>query len=167
MVLRHLYFGPGDAARPTDAPPSTTPSPPSGPMTRTRAKLLQAKVNSLLSSCDFGLPLDGLLLHATTLCILIYEATLPHQAPKEEGPGEEAAGALHTGVFGLLHRSLRTFLRSRPETQARDSQKPPPETGPEIDRSLRSRPESSACSMPGMSRPFGPGPCNPQFRPNF
>ena len=44
----------------------------------------------------------------------------------------------------LLHRSLRTFLRSRPETQARDSQKPPPETGPEIDRSLRPRPESPA-----------------------
>src|SRR3954467_8302774 len=95
-----------DAARPTDAPPSTTPSPPSGPMTRARAKLLQAKVNSLLSSCDFGLPLYGLLLHATTLCTLSYEATSPHQAPKEEGPGEDAAGALQTGVSGV-HQSLR------------------------------------------------------------
>src|SRR3954471_11192326 len=94
-----------DSACPTDAPPSTTPSPPSGPMTRARAKLLQAKVNSLLSSCDFGLPLDGLLLHATTLCILSYEATSPHQAPKEEGPGEDATGALHTGISGV-HRSL-------------------------------------------------------------
>src|SRR3954470_1913670 len=75
-------------------------------MTRARSKLLQAKVNSLLSSCDFGLPLDGLLLHATTLCILSYEATSPHQAPKEEGPGEDAAGALHTGVSGV-HWSLR------------------------------------------------------------
>src|SRR5215216_5293053 len=121
------YVSESDAARPTDAPPSTTPSPPSGPMTRARAKLLQAKVNSLLSSCDFGLPLDGLLLHASTLCILRYEATPPHQATKEAGPGEEAARALHTGVSGLLHRSLRTFLRSRPETRARDSQKPPPE----------------------------------------
>src|SRR3954467_9966565 len=69
-------------------------------MTRARAKLLQAKVNSLLSSCDFGLPLDGLLLHATMLCILRYEATPPHQATKEAGPGEEDAGALHTGVSG-------------------------------------------------------------------
>src|SRR3954463_1208559 len=76
--------GGADAARPTVAPPSTTPSPPSGPMTRARAKLLQAKVNSLLSTCDFGLPLDGLLLHATTLCILSYEATSPHQASKDQ-----------------------------------------------------------------------------------
>src|SRR4051812_39036849 len=100
--------GGADAAHPTDAPPSTTPSLPSGPMTPARAKLLQAKVNSLLSSCDFDLPLDGLLLHATTLCILSYEATSPHQAPKEEGPGEEAAGALHTGVSSV-HRSLRSY----------------------------------------------------------
>ena len=142
-------------------------------MTRACPKLLQAKVNSLLSSCDFGLPLDGLLLHATTLCILSYEATSPHQAPKEEGPGEDAAGALHTGISGVP-RSLRTILWSVPRNQARDSQIPPPETGPEIDRSLRPRPESPdptpespACSTPGMSRPFGPGPCNPQFRPNF
>src|SRR4051812_31666400 len=147
--------GGADAARPT-------PSPPSGPMTRARAKLLQAKVNSLLSSCDFGLPLDGLLLHATTLCILSYEATSPHQAPKGEGPGGDAAGALHTGVSGL-HRSLRTILRSGPTKPARDSLMPPPETGPEIDRSLRPRPkspdptpESPACSTPGMSRAFGP-----------
>ena len=104
-----------------DAPPSTTPSPPSGPMTRARAKLLQAKVNSLLSSCDFGLPLDGLLLHASTLCILRYEATPPHQATKEAGPGEEAAGALHTGVSGV-DRSLRSPTPESPDL-------PPVQTG--------------------------------------
>ena len=142
-------------------------------MTRARAKLLQAKVNSLLSSCDFGLPLDGLLLHASTLCILRYEATPPHQATKEAGPGEEAAGALHTGVSGV-DRSLRSPTPESPdlppvqtETQARDSLIPPPETGPEIDRSLRPRPESPDRPTPGMLKPFGPGPCNPQFRPNF
>ena len=90
-------------------------------MTRARAKLLQAKVNSLLSSCDFGLPLDGLLLHATTLCILSYEATSPHQAPKEEGLGEEAAGALHTGVSGV-DRSLRSPTPESPDL-------PPVQTG--------------------------------------
>src|SRR3954462_4117307 len=81
---------------------------------------------------------------------------------------------VYTGVSGPVHRSLRTSLRSGPRNQARDSQKAPPETGPEIDRSLRPRPESPyltpespTCSMPGMSRPFRPGPCNPQFRPNF
>src|SRR3954463_5866262 len=69
--------GGDDAARPTDAPPSTTPSPPSVPMTRARAKLLQAKVNSLLSLCDFDTPLDGLLLHTHTLCIIRYEEKDP------------------------------------------------------------------------------------------
>jgi hypothetical protein len=115
QILRQVcfLFCLHEKARPTDAPPSTTPSPPSGRMTRVRAKLLQAKVNSLLSSCDFDLPLDGLLLHATTLCILSYEATLPHQAPKE-GPGGDTAGALHTGISGV-HRSLRSCTPESPD----------------------------------------------------
>ena len=46
-------------------------------MTRARAKLLQAKVNSLLSLCDFDTPLDGLLLHTHTLCIIRYEEKNP------------------------------------------------------------------------------------------
>ena len=83
-------------------------------MTRARAKLLQAKVNSLLSLCDFDTPLDGLLLHASTLCILRYEATPPHQATKAAEPGEEAAGALHTGVSGV-DRSLRSPTPESPD----------------------------------------------------
>src|SRR3954465_1950754 len=59
--------GGADAARPMNATTSTPTSSPSGPMTRARAKLLQAKVNSLLSLCDFDTPLDGLLLHTPTL----------------------------------------------------------------------------------------------------
>src|SRR3954467_7746529 len=74
---------------------------------------------------------------------------------------------VYTGVSGPVHRSLRTILRSDPRNQAGDSQKAPPETGPEIDRSLQPRPESLDFLTPGMSRPFGPGPCNPQFRLNF
>src|SRR3954470_14614513 len=66
-----------DAARPTTATTSTPTSSPSGPMTRARAKLLQAKVNSLLSLCDFDTPLDGLLLHTHTLCIIRYEEKDP------------------------------------------------------------------------------------------
>src|SRR4051812_779671 len=73
--------GGADVARPTDAPTSPPTSPPSGPMTRARTKILQAKVNSLLSSCDFNTSLDGLLLHAQTLCILNYE-------PNEASPSE-------------------------------------------------------------------------------
>ena len=74
-------------------------------MTRARAKLLQAKVNSLLSSCQFDTSLDGVLLHATTLCIIRYEASTQPHAPKdgEQGAEREAedAGAAQTGVSGL------------------------------------------------------------------
>ena len=42
----------------------------SGPMTRARVKALHDKVNSLLSMCDLDTPLNGLLLHTETLCIL-------------------------------------------------------------------------------------------------
>src|SRR4051812_49468661 len=44
--------GGADAARLTNTTTSTPTSSPSGPITHARAKLLQAKVNSLLSSCD-------------------------------------------------------------------------------------------------------------------
>ena len=82
-------------------------------MTRARAKLLQAKVNSLLSSCQFDTSLDGEL----SLCIITYKAPTHHQAPKdgEQGAEREAevAGAAQTGVSGLrtpespVHQSLR------------------------------------------------------------
>ena len=106
-----------DAARHTDAAISTPTSPPSGPMTRARAKILQAKVNSLLPSCQLDTSLDGMLLHATTLCIIRYKASTHHQAPKDGEQGAEheagAAGAAQTGVSDLrtpespVHQSLR------------------------------------------------------------
>ena len=51
-------------------PRHTTPTSPNGPMTRARVKALRDKVNSLLSMCDLDTPLNGLLLHSDTLCIL-------------------------------------------------------------------------------------------------
>jgi len=51
-------------------PSHTTPTPSNGPMTRARVKALHDKVNSLLSMCDLDTPLNGLLLHSDTLCIL-------------------------------------------------------------------------------------------------
>ena len=41
-------------------------------MTRARVKALHEKVNSLLSMCDLDTPLNGLLLHSDTLCVLSY-----------------------------------------------------------------------------------------------
>src|SRR3954465_15497979 len=68
-------------------------------MTRARAKLLQAKVNSLLSLCDFDTPLDGLLLHTHTLCIIRYEEKDPANGG---APAEEAKYPLSPAVLPEL-----------------------------------------------------------------
>ena len=49
-------------------------------MTRARVKALHDKVNSLLSMCDLDTPLNGLLLHSDTLCILRHD---PHEDLQE------------------------------------------------------------------------------------
>ena len=59
-----LFQGGGD-----DVAQPTTPMI-SGPMIRARVKAIYAKVNSLLSMCELDTPLNGLLLHSDTLCIL-------------------------------------------------------------------------------------------------
>src|SRR4051812_42500443 len=95
--------GGADAARPTNSTTSTPTSPPSGPMTRARAKLLQAKVNSLLSLCDFDTPLDGLLLHMHTLCIIRYEEKDPVNGGT---PAKEAKNSLSPAVLPDLEPVL-------------------------------------------------------------
>ena len=62
------------------------PSPPSGPLTRARAKALQEKVTSLLSTFHLGTPLDGMLLTADTLCVVRY-------IPQETPPGSPTSEA--------------------------------------------------------------------------
>ena len=99
------WGGGDDTARPLDKASSTPPSPPSGPMTRSRAKAIHDKVNSFLSTCDFGLPLNGLLPHADTLCILRYnpqEDTLRRQAAKPtHGEDEDGAAKLALAVLPM------------------------------------------------------------------
>ncbi|KAK1602202.1 hypothetical protein QYE76_018186 [Lolium multiflorum] len=68
-----LSQGGGDDAAPPKVDTTSRPtSPPRGPMTRARAQALRQEVNSLLSTYDFDTPLDGLLLHANTLCSIRY-----------------------------------------------------------------------------------------------
>src|SRR5215212_2385514 len=50
-------------------------------MTRARAKAIHDKVNSLLTTLDLGSPLDGMLPHAETLCVIRY---MEHQDPGED-----------------------------------------------------------------------------------
>ena len=53
-------------------------------MTRARVKALHDKVNSLLCSHDFDLPLDGILPYAPVLCILSYD---PNGTAQARGKG--------------------------------------------------------------------------------
>jgi hypothetical protein len=83
----------------SDTTSSKPTSPPSGPMTRARAKALHHEVNSLLSTCDFDTPLDGVLLDANTLCIIRYQPQERHPSdqdiePRSKHQGEEAQPAL-------------------------------------------------------------------------
>ncbi|KAK1617402.1 hypothetical protein QYE76_022919 [Lolium multiflorum] len=50
-------------------------------MTRARAKAIHDKVNSLLTTLDLDTPLDGMLPHAETLCVIRY---MEHQDPGED-----------------------------------------------------------------------------------
>src|SRR4051812_35084775 len=103
--------GGADAAHPTTATTSTPTSSPSGPMTRARAKLLQAKVNSLLSLCDFDTPLDVLVLHTHTLCIIRYE----EKNPQDEGaPAEETKCSLSPAVLPDLATGTTAWRHYRP-----------------------------------------------------
>jgi hypothetical protein len=71
-----------------DTAASRPTSPPRGPMTRARAQALRQEVNSLLSTYDFDTPLDGLLLHANTLCSIRYiDQDTSHG---DQGVGERA-----------------------------------------------------------------------------
>src|SRR4051812_37941512 len=97
-------------------------------MTRARAKLLQAKVNSLLSSCDFDTPLDGLLLHTHTLCIIRYEEKDPVNGgtPAKEtnctqSPAvlpDQATGTTGQRYYRPYYRSLLTTPTEVPGLQA-------------------------------------------------
>src|SRR5215217_3431671 len=74
--------GGGDDVAPLANDTTSRPtSPPSGPMTRARAKALHDKVNSLLTTLDLDTPLDGMLPHAETLCVIRY---MEHQDHGED-----------------------------------------------------------------------------------
>ena len=111
-----------DLARPLDKAASTTPSPPNGPMTRSRAKAIHDKVNLFLYSCDIEPTMDGMLPHANTLCILRHE---PQRGRFEEGRGDGQASKMKqpetAGVSAV----------DQPDTP------PTPESPPCTDRTLR------------------------------
>ena len=92
--------GGDDTAQPTVTTPPTPSSPPSGPMTRARAKAIHDKVNSFLSMCDIDPTLDGTLPHANALCILRYEPHGGRQVDTQEDGGSQREGREETGPTG-------------------------------------------------------------------
>src|SRR3954465_8560748 len=74
-------------------------------MTRARAKLLQTKVNSLLSLCDFDTPLHGLLLHPQTLCIIRYEEATSRCQTQAVLPVGTTGTTARPGTTASAHRS--------------------------------------------------------------
>ena len=75
-----------DTTRQADTTTPNHPPTPSGPLTRARARAMQQKVNSLLSTLDLGTYLDGMLFTSDTLCVIRY---VPQEPPDESPPRPE------------------------------------------------------------------------------
>ena len=89
---------------------------PKGPMTRSRAKAIQDKVNSLLSRHQFNLAMDGLLPQADTLCILRYELDdKDMEGGKGNGQGDEGKGE------GSNRRTIRHHPPDDPAPEAEEA----------------------------------------------
>ena len=147
-----LFFrggGGDDAAQPMVGSIPTPPSPPSGPMTRARAKALHDKVNSLLSMLDLDSTLDGMLLHSNTLCIIRYEPSRLHMEgnPRtckhgEEGREEEEEES-QLGEPQYYRPEMRTSTTARSSTTTRRDRAvlpPTAKTSPTVPRTRYSRP---------------------------
>ena len=116
-------------------------------MTRARAQALHQEVNSLLSMYAFDTPLDGLLLHANTLCSIRYidqEASHEDQANGERaGNDEDGATAARpelppsrTGTSAQMPSRFPSDAFQRPEDRVRP-ELPPRGTGTSAHRNFR------------------------------
>ena len=99
-IILLYYYQHTDVVQPKPTPTPTPPSPPSGPMTRAHVKALCDKVNSLISTFDLDSTLDGVLLHADTLCILRYEPLHRLHGSMKDGreDGQDAMKKDHSGA---------------------------------------------------------------------
>ncbi|KAK1601928.1 hypothetical protein QYE76_027033 [Lolium multiflorum] len=115
--------GGDDAGWPSVTSSPRPTSPPSGPMTRARAKAIHDKVNSLLTTLDLDTPLDGMLPHAETLCVIRY---MEHQ-----GPGKDETSWSREGEEQQnLEMNMEPKPTSPEERQGRKGRWPV--TGPEF-----------------------------------
>ena len=109
--------GGDDAGQPTQP---LTPTTTSGPMTRSRAKAIHDKVNSLLYLHTFDVSVNGSLPHGDTLCMLSYEPSMEPQgdAKDDQDKGqeeeEEEEATRRRGAYGS--RSGTTAASTAPST---------------------------------------------------
>ena len=128
--------GGSDTARPSDATAPNHPPTPSGPMTRARARTMQQKVNSLLSTLDLGTYLDGMLFTLDTLCVIRY-------IPQESHPYEN---------------------QPRHEDEEKRSQRRREEEDLLAERYYR--PDNSGTTAPDQPAPEGNAPAQRYYRPD-
>ena len=95
-------------------------------MTRSRAKAIHDKVNSLLSLHTFDVSVNRSLPHGDTICMLRYEPPMEHQMgakeDQEDGHGDALEGQEEDqeeeGRKGEGKRSQEGRPRARPSSQA-------------------------------------------------
>ena len=118
--------GGDDTAHPTDDASST---PPSGPMTRARAKAIHDKVNSFLSMHYLDPTLDGSLPHSNALCVLSY---VPQdrlhgcmedglKTGREDGQDEEGEAEISPPVLPAKDRYYRPGVCHLPQNLNADA----------------------------------------------
>ena len=91
-------------------------------MTRSRVKALHDKVNSLLSMCDLDTPLNGLLCHADTLCILRNNY---HEDLQESGEdGQETNQEEDEEAEQRYYRREGRYYRQTPDDEAEAREAP-------------------------------------------
>ena len=113
-----LKGGGDDAVQPTQP---VKPTSPSGPITRSRAKAIYDKVNSLLSLYTFDVSMNGSLPHGDTFCMLSYEPPMERQEGAKEGQQggqeEEEAGRKKRPLMpiGISGSDLTRNIQLNPE----------------------------------------------------
>ncbi|KAK1561506.1 hypothetical protein QYE76_007582 [Lolium multiflorum] len=150
-----LSQGGGDDVAPlTNDSTSRPTSPPSGPMTRARVKALHDKVNSLLTSLDLDTPLDGMLPHAETLCVIRYVEHQDH--------GEDVTPWSREGEEQLIEK-MYTELdpkspQERKEETGSDQSRTRSDRTPDRATRLRIRSTGRLTGPPGSQPGYQPVP---------
>ncbi|KAK1561505.1 hypothetical protein QYE76_007581 [Lolium multiflorum] len=156
--LPHAEFAYNRAKHSTTVAPLTNDStsrptsPPSGPMTRARVKALHDKVNSLLTSLDLDTPLDGMLPHAETLCVIRYVEHQDH--------GEDVTPWSREGEEQLIEKMYTELDPKSPQERKEETG-----SGQSRTRSDRAPDRATRLRIRSTGRLTGPPGSQPGYQP--